>query len=143
MVDIRFEGEGGSAASNVMSVASLFYERVASTLINPVPADTLGYSLFRYEKTDPRPLRITSLGTSQHDNAVYHWIIDGSEFKAISGPAAVGTILKPYVFPRPIRVYVSIELRVDNLNLKAYPNDAATSMVDRIPFECVVNGIWE
>jgi hypothetical protein len=141
MVDIRIEG--GSLASNTMSASSLFYERVASTLAKPVPANTEGYTLFRFEKTDPRPLRITSLGTSQHDNVVYHWIIDGSEFKAISGPAAVGTILKPYVFPRPIRVYVSIELRVDNLNLKAYPNDAATSMVDRIPFECVVNGIWE
>lgn len=141
MVDVRIEG--GSLASNTMSASSLFYERVASTLIKPVPANTKGYTLFRYEKTDPRPLRITSLGTSQHDNAVYHWIIDGVELKAISGPAAVGTILKPYVFPRPIRVYVSIELRVDNLNLKAYPNDAATSMVDRIPFECVVNGIWE
>jgi len=130
-------------SSNVMNASSLFYERVASTLDEPVPADTRSYRLFRFEKDDPRPLRITSIGTSQHDNAAYHWIIDGTELKAVSGPAAIGSILNPYKFPKPIRVYVSIELRVDNLNLKPYPNDDATSLVDRMPFECVVNGIWE
>lgn len=141
MVDIRVEG--GATAPNVMSAFSLFYERVASTLDNPVPANAVGYSLFRFEKRDPRPLKITSLGTSQHDNAVYYWLVDGYVLSAISGPAAIGTILHPYVFPKPIRVYVSIELRVDNLNLKPYPNDELTSLTDRLPFECVVNGIWE
>jgi hypothetical protein len=141
MVDIRIESAAASA--NVMNASSLFYERVASTLENPVPADTEGYTLFRFEKIDPRPLRITSLGTSQHDNSVYHWIVDGTELKAISGPAAIGSIVSPYVFPKPIRVYVSIELRIDNLNLKPYPNDMATSLVDRLPYECVLNGIWE
>lgn len=141
MVNIRIES--GAMAANVMDATTLFYERVASTLENPVPADTTDYQLFRFEKTDSRPLRITSVGTSQHDNAAYHWLIDNVELQAISGPAAVGTIMHPYVFPKPVRVRASIELRVDNLNLKAYPNDDATSMVDRMPFECVINGIWE
>lgn len=140
MVDIRLEGEMFS--SNAMNASSLFYERLASTLADPVPANVSKYTLFRFEKNDPRPLRITSIGTSQHDNAAYHWYIDGSRVDSISGPAAIGTILHPYVFPSPIRVYVSIELRVDNNNPKPYPNDDATSAVDRIPFECVVNGIW-
>lgn len=129
-------------SSNVMNASSLFYERVASTLDEPVPADTRSYRLFRFEKDDPRPLRITSIGTSQHDNAVYRWYIDGILVDSISGRAAIGTILHPYVFPRPIRVDISIELQVDNNNPKPYPNDDATSVVDRIPFECVVNGIW-
>ena len=141
MVGVSIDSGGGS--SNVMRASALFYERRASTLIDPVPADTEGYSLLYYNKTDPRPLKIVSLGTNQHDNSVYHWIVDGEEVEAISGPAAIGSITQPYVFPKPIRVYVSIELRVDNLNLKAYPNDSATSMVDRVPYECVVNGIWE
>jgi len=141
MVDIRVDG--GPLSSNVMSIDSLFYERRASSLVAPVPASTEGHQLFYFEKTDLRPLRITSLGTNQHDNSVYHWIIDGTEVGSISGPAAIGTILNPYVFPRAIRVYVSIELRIDNYNLKAYPNDSATTMTDRVPYECVVNGIWE
>ena len=129
-------------AGGVMNASSLFYERRASTLINPVPANTVGHQLFYFEKKTERPLKITSLGTNQHDNSVYHWIIDGTEIEAISGPA-IGTVLEPYVFPKPIRVYVSIELRIDNYNLKAYPNESADTMVDRIPYECVVNGIWE
>jgi hypothetical protein len=134
-------GSLGAEGSDI-NAGGLFYERVASTLENPVPADTIGYTLFRFVKSDFRPLKIISLGTSQHDNTVYHWYVDGVHLDAISGPAAIGSILSPYVFPRPIRVNLSIELKVDNLNLKAYPNNTGTSHVDRIPYECVVSGIW-
>ncbi len=140
MVDIRIDGV--SASDSSMTVGSLFYERVASTMVNPVPANTEGYSLFKYNKPEGGALKIISVGTSQHDNAAYHWYIDGALVGQISGPAAIGTIIRPYVFPQPVRVDASIELKVDNLNLKPYPNDSATSIVDRIPFECVVNGIW-
>ena len=140
MDDIKVDGVDMVGAS--MPASGLFYERRASTLAAPVPANATGHILFRFDKRDTRSLQITSLGTSQHDNAVYRWYIDGILVDSISGRAAIGTILHPYVFPRPIRVDISIELQVDNNNPKPYPNDDATSVVDRIPFECVVNGIW-
>ncbi len=140
MVDIRFEG--GSVTGDDMSVASLFYERCASTLINPVPANTQGYRLFRYDKSDSRQLRITSIGTDQHDNSTYHWYIDGVRVDSISGPAAIGSVMQPYRLPRPLRVDLSIELKIDNDNGKAYPNDSAALPVDRVPYECVVSGFW-
>jgi len=140
MVDIRFEG--GSVAGDDMSVAALFYERHASTLTTPVPANVQGHRLFRYEKSDLRPLQIVSLGTDQHDNSVYHWYIDGTRVDSISGSAAIGSVMQPYRLPRPIRVELSIELKIDNYNGKAYPNDGAALPVDRVPYECVVSGFW-
>ena len=139
MVEIAVEFREGSDA---MSIHSLFYERRASTLANPVPAGATDYQLFYYEKTVNIPLQIVSLGTDQHDNSVYKWYIDGNLVASISGAAAVGSILKPYVFPRPIRVDQSIELKIDNLNGKAYPNDTGLTHVDRVPYECVVSGVW-
>lgn len=140
MVGIVIESR---ANEDVMSIHSLFYERMASTLATPVPANAMGYSLFYYDKQDTRPLQIVSIGTDQHDNSVYHWYIDGVRIDSISGPAAIGSIYAPYRFPHPVRVNRSIELKIDNLNGKAYPNSTATVSADRMPYECVIAGVWE
>ncbi len=141
MPGVSIESMGSTSFVDI-NPALIFYERRSSTLADPVPAQTIGYKLLRFAKTDPRRLRIMAIGTDQHDNSVYHWFIDGNYIESISGPAAVGTIQNPFVFPYPVRVENSIELLIDNNNGKSYPNDSGTYPADRVPYECVVIGVW-
>lgn len=145
MVGISYTSGTGSGFSTLRPIdpSSMFYERRASTLMNPVPADTIDYEFFDYPISQNRALCITAIGTSQHDLASYNWYIDGQYFDPVSGGATVGTIRDPLKFPAPIKVRSGIKLLVSNYDVKPFPNPEASSVADSIPFECVVIGYWE
>lgn len=134
-------GLGGRAVS--IQIASNFvYERKASSLAAPVPANTLGFKLIDW--TNPfyptKQLILEAIGTDQHDNSVYTWIIDGTVLET-SGAARVGSVTQPYEFKSEIRVSNSIVLMIDNNNGVGYPN-AGISPIDNTPYEGVFVGRW-
>lgn len=124
-----------------MRVTDFVYRRVASTYDEPVPANTKDYKLFEWKI----PSRVGyfylfAVGTDQHDNSYYRWVVDGEELP-INGPVAVGTVDDPFYFPSPIRVYNRITLYVSNFNDKEYPNTGSDPL-DPVPYECVIIGRW-
>jgi len=120
------------------------YERVASTMDNPVPAHAKKYKLLDWKQpqTKNRTFLLCAIGTDQHDNSFYHFYIDGRYMETISGPAAIGSIMQPFKFPQPIKVRKSIELYVDNNNDVPYPNPGDKPS-DLIPYEVVIIGVWK
>lgn len=139
---ISFGGAGGAVSTGTGYKSSdLVYERVASTLVAPVPAATTDYVLINWSIPNTRKgMLLTSVGSDQHDNTYYTWIVDGVTLP-ISGSARAGSILQPYMFDSPIRVETSIVLRVTNGNAVAYPN-AGPNPSDAIPYEGVFTGWW-
>lgn len=124
-----------------MRVDDLVYRRVSSTYDEPVPANTKDYKLMEWQI----PSRVGyfylyAVGTDQHDNSYYKWIVDGRELP-ISGPVAVGSVDSPFYFPSPIRVSRYISLYVTNNNDVPYPNTGPDPL-DPVPYECVIIGRW-
>jgi len=126
-----------------IGVGDFVYERVASTISNPVPAGAKNYKLLDWKEPSNknRIFLWCGVGTDQHDNSYYRWEVDNVTFNAISGEAQVGTILEPFIFPRPIRVLNNIRLYIDNNNTKPYPN-AGSDPSDPIPYEAVIVGYF-
>ena len=119
------------------------YERRASTLSNPVPAGAKKYKLIEWNEPERlgKTFYLVGLGSDQHDNSYYYWLVDGRELP-ISGEARAGTIYEPFIFPRPIKVVRRIVFMVDNNNDKAYPNPGGEPE-DKIPYEGMFFGFWE
>lgn len=120
------------------------YERVASTMDNPVPAHAKKYKLLDWKQPQSRnrTFLLCALGTDQHDNSFYYFHIDGRYMETISGPAAIGSIMQPFKFPQPIKVRKSIELYIDNNNDVPYPNPG-NKPSDIVPYEVVIVGVWK
>jgi len=139
---ISFGGAGGvTSAGTGYKSSDLVYERVASTLAAPVPAGASDYVLINWTVPNTRKgILLTSVGTDQHDNTRYTWVVDGV-ILPISGSARAGSILQPYVFGSPIRVVSSIVLRITNNNAVAYPNPG-NHPSDSVPYEGVFSGWW-
>jgi hypothetical protein len=117
------------------------YERRSSTLANPVPANTTSYLLLAWSKSLTRgDALITAIGTDQHDNSVYTWVVDGVTLP-VSGAARVGSIFQPFILPDPIRVKTNVLLYVTNNNAVAYPNNGLDP-ADQMPYECVMIARW-
>lgn len=134
-------GLGGRAVS-IQIPSNFVYERKSSSLAVPVPANTTGYKLIDW--TNPnyptKQLILEAIGTDQHDNSVYTWIIDGTVLET-SGPARVGSVTKPFEFKSEIRVSNSVVLTIDNNNGVGYPN-AGINPIDATPYEAVFIGRW-
>ena len=126
------------------NIEDLVYERVASTLTDPVPANAKDYPLIEWYEPRNRGqiFLLYGLGTDQHDNSYYKWIFDNVVVYQLSGPARVGSIFEPFIFPKPIKVINSICLYIDNNNDVAYPNDSGLHPSDIIPYEAVFFGYW-
>jgi len=120
------------------------YERVASTMDNPVPAKAKKYKLLDWRQPEQknRTFLLCALGTDQHDNSFYYFYLDGKYMETISGPAAIGSVMQPFKFPQPIKVRKSIELYIDNNNNEPYPNPGEEPS-DLIPYEVVIIGFWK
>jgi hypothetical protein len=117
------------------------YERKSSSLSSPVPANTTNYLLLLWIKPLTRgDALLTAVGTDQHDNSIYTWVVDGVTLP-ISGSARVGSIHDPFVFPDPIRVQSSVILYITNKNGVAYPNNGL-ELSDSIPYEGVMIARW-
>jgi len=118
------------------------YERRASTLEKPVPANAKNYPLIDWNEPERtgRVFYLCAIGSDQHDNSYYHWIVDEVELP-VSGEARVGGIYDPLVFPKPIKVRKGIKLLIDNNNSVPYPNDGSEPS-DPIPYEGVFIGFW-
>jgi hypothetical protein len=134
-------GLGGRAVS-IQIPSNFVYERKASTLAVPVPAAAVGYKLIDW--TNPyyptKQLILEAIGTDQHDNSVYTWVIDGVVLDC-SGPARIGSVTEPYQFKSEVRVSNSIVLLIDNNNGVGYPN-AGINPIDATPYEGVFIGRW-
>jgi len=93
---ISFGGAGGvTSAGTGYKSSDLVYERVASTLAAPVPAGASDYVLINWTVPNTRKgILLTSVGTDQHDNTRYTWVVDGV-ILPISGSARAGSILQP------------------------------------------------
>ncbi len=132
---IRFE------KSESIPNGDFVYERRSSTLANPVPANTTNYLLLTYAKPLTRgDLLLTAVGTDQHDNSIYTWVVDGVTLP-ISGAARAGSIFQPFVLPDPVRVKTNVILYVTNNNGVAYPNNGLDP-ADQMPYECVMIARW-
>jgi hypothetical protein len=117
------------------------YERKASTMAFPVPPNTTNYILISWAKPLTRgDALITAIGTDQHDNSSYTWVVDGVTLP-VSGTARAGSIFEPFVFPNPVRVKSSVVLYVTNNNAVAYPNNGLNPS-DQIPYEGVMIARW-
>ena len=117
------------------------YERKSSSLANPVPPGAAKYILLSWSKPLTRgDALLTAVGTDQHDNSVYTWVVDGVTLP-ISGAARVGSIHDPFKFPDPIRVKSSVMLFIANNNAVAYPNNGLNPS-DQIPYEGVMIARW-
>jgi hypothetical protein len=132
----------GGRTISIQIPSNLVYERRASSLTSPVPANTVGYKLIDW--TNPfypsRDLILEGVGTDQHDNSNYTWIMDGTTVP-ISGVGRVGSITNPFMFKSEIRVSNSIVLLIDNNNGVGYPN-AGINPIDATPYEGVFIGRW-
>lgn len=132
----------GGRAVSIQIPSNFVYERKSSSLAVPVPANTQGYKLIDW--TNPyypsRQLILEALGTDQHDNSKYTWIVDGIVMD-LSGPARVGSVTEPYHFKSEIRVSSTIVLLIDNNNGVPYPN-SGVSPIDATPYEGVFIGRW-
>jgi len=132
---IRFEKSEGVVGGDFV------YERKASSLSNPVPPSTTNYMLLSWAKPLTRgDALLTAVGTDQHDNSSYTWVVDGVTLP-ISGSARVGSIHDPFVFPTPIRFKMSVLLYVTNNNTVAYPNNGLDP-ADQMPYEGVMIARW-
>lgn len=119
----------------------LIYERFASSLANPVTAGEQNRVLISWVKTTTRgDALILALGTDQHDNSLYSWVVDGVPLST-SGAVRVGSVTDPFYFPVPIRVKSSVMLYVTNNNGVAYPN-AGLDPANQIPYEGVMIAQW-
>lgn len=125
-----------------MPPSSFVYERRSSSIASPVPATTSNYELLRWVVPTGRDhFLLYGLGTDQHLDSDYKWIVDGVELP-INGAARVGTPEEPYVFPEPIYVSGSVILYITNDNAVAYPN-AGVLPDDEYPYECMIYGRFE
>ena len=117
---------------------NFIYVRNASTLAIPVVAGAQNYVLISWVKppTQGNAL-IESIGTDQHDNSIYTWVIDGNTMP-FSGAARVGSIQNPYVFQDPVICQNSVFLYITNNNLIAYPNNGVDP-ADAIPYRGVIH----
>ena len=117
------------------------YERKSSTLANPVPANTTNHPLLTWTKSlTSGDALLTAVGTDQHDNSIYTWVVDGVTLP-ISGAARVGSVHDPFIFPDPVRVKASVILYVTNNNAVAYPNNGLNPS-DQMPYEGVMIARW-
>jgi hypothetical protein len=132
----------GGRAVSIQIPSNFVYERRASTLAVPVPASAVGYKLIDW--TNPyyptKQLILEAIGTDQHDNSIYTWVIDGVVLES-SGAARVGSVTEPFKFGSEIRVTNSIALLIDNNNGVGYPN-AGINPIDATPYEGVFIGRW-
>lgn len=132
---IRFEKSEGVVGGDFI------YERKSSTLVNPVPANTTNFLLLSWTKSLTRgDALLTAVGTDQHDNSIYTWVVDGVTLP-ISGAARVGSVHDPFIFPDPVRVKASVILYVTNNNAVAYPNNGLNPS-DQMPYEGVMIARW-
>ena len=116
------------------------YERRASTIADPVPALTTNYRLLYWNKpTDRDKFLLYGLGSDQHLNSTYTWVVDGVTLP-ISGDARVGSIESPYFFPEPILVTSTVILYVTNSGAVAYPRVDAADPDAEYPYECLIFG---
>jgi len=117
------------------------YYRQASTLASPVPASTSNFILINWQMPTNHDLMLLyAVGSDQHANSVYNWVVDGITLP-ISGTAKPGGIYDPLIFPEPLRVTQSVILYVTNNNASAYPNSGILPG-DQIPYEGVMIGRW-
>jgi len=115
------------------------YERRSSTLSDPIIAGMSGYQLLRWSVPPERDhLLLYGIGTDQHLNSRYTWVVDGVELP-INGIARVGTPENPYFFPEPLYVSGTIVLYITNDNAVGYPN-SGTLPDDEYPYECLIVG---
>lgn len=140
-------GNGGGNGNSLepIDISEFVYLRKASTLEEPVPAETNDYELFFWNNNSylSKNLLIKEIGTDQHDNTIYKWYIDGNYVESISGSCRIGSISKPFKFSTPIRVRKSIKLCISNGNSCDYPNNNASAVSDMIPYEFFISGVWE
>ncbi len=140
MVDVSF----GSSIQNPQDPSSFVYERQASgtSSVAPIAAHSAGTQLINWvnQYYPNRVLILEMLGSDQHDNSVYTWIIDDVTLE-LSGPARAGSIEKPFVFSVPITVRRTVQLLIDNDNGVAYPN-AGPNPSDATPYEGLFIGHW-
>lgn len=116
------------------------YERRASTVSEPVPQNTSGHTLLRWEKPSDRDyFLLYGIGTDQHLNSYYEWTVDGVVLP-ISGEARVGDPEDPYMFPEPLYVSGSIVLKVTNGNGVAYPRIDPGDPDAEYSYECLIVG---
>jgi hypothetical protein len=116
------------------------YERRSSTITDPIPALTTNYTLLYWMKPTNRDrFLLYGIGSDQHQNSEYTWVIDGVTLP-ISGVARVGTPEKPYVFPEPIVVSSSIIMYVSNNGVVGYPRVDASDPDAEYPYECLIYG---
>jgi hypothetical protein len=120
---------------------NFIYVRNASTLAIPIVAGAQNYTLISWVK-DPSQgnALIEAIGTDQHDNSIYTWVIDGTTMP-FSGSARVGSIQQPYEFLDPIICQQSVLLYITNNNSIAYPNNGVDP-ADAIPYEGLFTGRW-
>jgi len=117
------------------------YERKSSSLSNPVPANATRYLLLSWSKPLNRgDALITAVGSDQHDNSIYTWVVDGVTLP-ISGSARVGSIFAPFILPDPIRVKSNVLLYITNNNAVPYPNNGLDP-ADQMPYEGVMIARW-
>lgn len=125
-----------------MPPSSFVYERRSSTITDPIPAFTSGYELLRWNVPEERDhFLLYGLGTDQHLNSVYTWIVDGVELP-INGAARIGSPEEPYIFPEPLYISGSIVLTITNGNAVAYPN-VGVLPDDEYSYECMIYGRYE
>jgi len=138
-------GNSSGSATEVVDIGAFMYERSASTLTEPVPAGARDHTVLYWENpyNMQKNLIVYAVGSDQHEDSYYHWYIDDQEVASLSGPARVGSIELPFIFPKPVRVRKSIRLAVDNFNSKSYPSSDAMVPADLIPYEGIVYGLWE
>jgi len=115
------------------------YERRSSTISDPVPSGASGYVLLRWDVPESRDhLLLYGIGSDQHLNSTYTWVIDGVTLP-VSGEARVGTPEQPYMFPEPIFVSGNITLYINNDNAVGYPN-VGGNPDDEYSYECLIVG---
>lgn len=121
--------------------SDLIYERVASSFADPVNPGVQDKVLMAWVKSPTRgDALILAIGTDQHDNSYYKWVVDGVVLP-ISGSARAGSISEPFILPTPIRVKRSVILYITNSNGVAYPNNGLDP-ANIQPYECVMIGRW-
>lgn len=127
--------------SQSVTGSDLVYERSSSSLANPVLGGATDHALLSWVKSPSRgDALLLAVGTDQHDNSSYKWVVDGVELP-INGSARVGSITEPFYFPTPIRVKSSVILYVTNNNSVAYPN-SGLDPANQVPYECVMIARW-